>query len=433
MRTLAAAATTAINSGSVAIVQLVHMAFAGGAVALNSSNWDLLWYHNFSRASTARYWSAAGVLTSAAVDVPRLDFDPATLAARGLLVEAAATNLLLQSEDVSAWSNDGTSTASTNVTTAPTGASTMDKIVETVGNTGHYAYEGASVGAGAYTGSVFLKQADRQWATVQIATDAATKRYTVLVDLSTGAVLATRSLGSPVSPGYTVQVCAGGVLRMSVTATNTSGIVYVVAACCNSATPTYTAQEMPQYAGDITKGIYAWGLQLEAGSAPTSYIPTTTTSATRAADVGAVTFKGAYGLGSVSPVVDKPGEVQGIQLELAGGSATNIALALDVADTVQGTPLTIRTAIVETTGFVVVDAPVDWAGTLDTMAIVEDGQQATIRVTAESRAVDLLKGTPQFYTDVDQQAINPTDRAFAYVVDQIGKPVVWPARSYFMQ
>jgi hypothetical protein len=148
---------------------------------------------------------------------------------------------------------------------------------------------------------------------------------------------------------------------------------------------------------------------------------------------GGVTYKGAYGLGSVSPVVDKPGEVQGIQLELAGGSSTNIGLALDAADQVQGTVLTLRTAIVETANYTVVDAPVDWAGTLDTMAISEDGATATIRVTAESRAVDLLKGTPQYYTDADQQAIAPGDRAFAYVLDQIGKPVTWPAKSYFYQ
>jgi hypothetical protein len=117
-------------------------------------------------------------------------------------------------------------------------------------------------------------------------------------------------------------------------------------------------------------------------------------------------FFGAYGLGAVSDILDKPGEVQGLTFELFGDGAA-IALALDDADIVQGTPVTLRTAIIETNTYTILDAPVDWLGTLDTMVIVEDGQQASIRVTAESKAVNLLRGTPQFYNDADQRAINP--------------------------
>lgn len=144
-----------------------------------------------------------------------------------------------------------------------------------------------------------------------------------------------------------------------------------------------------------------------------------------------VTYKGAYGLGQVSAVNDKPGEVQGITLELAGGSASVIALALDDADVVQGTPCVIRTAILETSNYTILDAPIEWTGYLDTMSIAEDGTQATIRVSAESRAVDLLRGTPWFYNDADQTAVLATDRAFKYVVDQIDKPVVWPDKAFF--
>jgi hypothetical protein len=46
----------------------------------------------FTRASTATYFDATGTLQSAAIDVPRLDYDPATLAARGLLIEEQRTN-----------------------------------------------------------------------------------------------------------------------------------------------------------------------------------------------------------------------------------------------------------------------------------------------------------------------------------------------------
>ena len=83
--------------------------------------------------------------------------------------------------------------------------------------------------------------------------------------------------------------------------------------------------------------------------------------------------------------------------------------------------------------FTILDAPIEWAGTLDTMAIAEDGTQASIRVSAESRAVDLLRGTPSTYSDSDQQAIYSGDLAFEYVVSQVDKPVIWPAREYFFQ
>jgi hypothetical protein len=42
---------------------------------------------------------------------------------------------------------------------------------------------------------------------------------------------------------------------------------------------------MPTYAGNASKGVYAWGFQTELGSYATSYIPTTSASVTRNADV----------------------------------------------------------------------------------------------------------------------------------------------------
>lgn len=146
---------------------------------------------------------------------------------------------------------------------------------------------------------------------------------------------------------------------------------------------------------------------------------------------GGVTYKGAYGLGTISEVTDKPGEVHGITLEMFGDAAI-IALALDDSDVVQGTPCVIRTAIIETNSYTVVDAPVEWSGELDTMSVGEDGTQASIRITAESKAVDLLRGTPMLYNDADQRSVDPTDGSMMYIVDQIDKPIVWPSRGYFL-
>ncbi|MFA7276253.1 MAG: hypothetical protein WC043_05570 [Pseudobdellovibrionaceae bacterium] len=47
---------------------------------------------SFSRASTATYFNSTGTLQTAATNTPRLDYNPATLAARGLLIEESSTN-----------------------------------------------------------------------------------------------------------------------------------------------------------------------------------------------------------------------------------------------------------------------------------------------------------------------------------------------------
>jgi hypothetical protein len=144
------------------------------------------------------------------------------------------------------------------------------------------------------------------------------------------------------------------------------------------------------------------------------------------------TYRGAYGLGTISAVTDKPGEIQGLTLELFADAA-HVSLALDDAGVVQGTVCTIRTAIIETTNYTVLDAPVEWLGTLDTMSIAEDGEKAVIRVSAESRGVDLLRGNPWTYSNPEQRILSASDGSFRFIVDQIDKRIVWPAKAFFYQ
>jgi hypothetical protein len=59
-------------------------------MALVSKNFsDII---TFTRASTATYFDSTGTLQSAAIDAPRLDYNPSTLAAQGLLIEESRTN-----------------------------------------------------------------------------------------------------------------------------------------------------------------------------------------------------------------------------------------------------------------------------------------------------------------------------------------------------
>jgi len=56
----------------------------------------------FTRASTARYFDSAGVMQTATTNTPRWDYDPATLALRGLLLEDQRTNSIRNSTMVGA-------------------------------------------------------------------------------------------------------------------------------------------------------------------------------------------------------------------------------------------------------------------------------------------------------------------------------------------
>lgn len=160
-------------------------------------------------------------------------------------------------------------------------------------------------------------------------------------------------------------------------------------------------------------------------------LPVALNSSNRDFDFDGVTYRGAAGLGTVSQIDDSPGEIKGLQLSMSGVPTEYLALALDDAAIVQGASLVIRLAIIGSDGSVV-DAPVDWAGRLDTMSIEEDGETCTIAVTAESTAVDLLRGTPLTYSNVDQQSLYPGDRAFEYVLSQANKPIVWAGKQWLI-
>lgn len=58
----------------------------------------------FTRASVAYYWDSSKVMTEVAVDVPRFNYNPDTAAFEGIVLESAATNLLLNSTTLSTQS-----------------------------------------------------------------------------------------------------------------------------------------------------------------------------------------------------------------------------------------------------------------------------------------------------------------------------------------
>ena len=142
------------------------------------------------------------------------------------------------------------------------------------------------------------------------------------------------------------------------------------------------------------------------------------------------TYKGAGAMGAINQIEDSPGEIKGLSFQLTGVDSTYIALALDDAAVVQGTPVTVRTAILDS-NYQIVDAPIEWDGRLDTMSIEEDGETCTISVSAESNAVDILRGSALTYSDADQKSLHAGDRAFEFILSQANTPIVWPSKLWF--
>jgi hypothetical protein len=148
-------------------------------------------------------------------------------------------------------------------------------------------------------------------------------------------------------------------------------------------------------------------------------------------DYGGVTYRGAAGLGTIAEIEDSPGEIKGIQLQMSGIPTEYLTLALSDATVVQGAILVIRLAIIDQAG-TVLDAPLDWIGTVDTMPIEEDGETCAISITAESSAVDFLRGNALTTSDPDQRFLYPGDLAFQYVVPQAEVQIVWPTKQYYI-
>ena len=118
-----------------------------------------------SRASARTVTNSAGTLVSRASGEWALDYDPATLAVRGIPVEEQRTNLLLRNQqlDDAAWIRSGLSSVTANAVAAPDGTTTAEKLIEDAGvGVGHFVYQTATIVSGTtYTQSIFAKAGER--------------------------------------------------------------------------------------------------------------------------------------------------------------------------------------------------------------------------------------------------------------------------------
>jgi hypothetical protein len=219
---------------------------------------------------------------------PRFDHDTASpFACRGLLIEEQRTNLTAQSGNASSWPNANGTVTNNGSTTAPDGSS--NGFLGGIGTASLITPATSSV-TGIHTASVFLKRNNTDWARIQVGQGSFVNAVNFWVNLATGtAGTLAVAIGTPTSLSAQVTPFGNSWYRVSITAsypaTDSISLTVISATANNSAT---------RVSGSVYE---VWGAQLEAGSFPTSYIPTTIGPATRSADVCSITggdFSGFY-------------------------------------------------------------------------------------------------------------------------------------------
>ncbi len=250
------------------------------------------------RASTAKYWDRYGIMRTAAINAPRFDYSPSTIGAfKGLLIEEARTNLLLRSQefDNATWVNSQTTDVA-NTVTAPDGTLTADTLIESTANADHNISQTITKAASAitYTGTLFVKSFGRSYVYLNFG-DASSNGASSVFNLATGAVVSTSTFGTGfVAGAASITPCRDGWFRVTFTFTTNTATSLITAIYTSNGIGTST------YAGDGVSGLYLWGAQLEAGDFASSYIPTTTASATRSVETCTIATSSVPGFNEVA-------------------------------------------------------------------------------------------------------------------------------------
>jgi hypothetical protein len=230
--------------------------------------------------NTATRVNSSGFVASVNADLPRFDFDPTTLACKGLLIEESRTNAITYSQDFgnAAWVRNITD-VNTDVAASPDGTTNADKLIPTATSGVHGVYQDAALVNGtAYAFSGYFKADGYRRIMLRESTAFG---YAVAFDLISGTVVGTSSAtGVITDAGNGWWRCT---MLFTSGWTNTSAMYAFVLPDNGTSYGTAT------FTGDGTSGVLAYGAQLEAGAFATSYIPTTTTSLTRNSDVVSMT------------------------------------------------------------------------------------------------------------------------------------------------
>lgn len=238
---------------------------------------------SYTRPSAGTYFDSTGTLQTAASGIPRFDYDPTTLVARGILIEEQRTNSIRNSTMSGAavgtlptgWGtfiNQGGGSIGISVvgTGVENGLNYVD--IRTNGTTGTSTY-------------IYIIPSNANHITAAVADN---WNFSGYITRSAGSATGVASTSLTIyelnsSSGYT----AAGTYSVSISASSLASqrktaLRTLTAAATAYVWPYIIVTFSNNTAIDVTYRIA--GLQMEKGSAPTSYIPTTSAAVTRSAD-----------------------------------------------------------------------------------------------------------------------------------------------------
>lgn len=254
----------------------------------------------FARADAttcATRYNSSGLLETVAANVPRFDYDPVTLAAKGLLIEESRANIALQSNafTTGTWPVVGTNVYADSAVTGIDGAISAATVTESTATEARYKYQVLTglTANGTYTLTLYVKKISGAQGigiafgsnTTTASLAVANRGYARWDTLSSGAATTSAINGTGLVVSTNSFPAPNGFTRLVMSFTFDSG---------NTSTSfaigfyVGTGGAASSVLGDGS--VYAvTGAQLEAGTFPTSYIPTAASAVTRAADSALVT------------------------------------------------------------------------------------------------------------------------------------------------
>ena len=236
--------------------------------------------------NTATVVNSSGFVESINADLPRFDFDPVTLACKGLLIEESRANSIFPSNDFSGYILSNTAVVLTSGT-SPDGTNNANKINELATTTTHFIRKDTTLGNAAYTVTIYAKAAERTAFGLQLA-DGVAGGAAWKFDLTNGVSTQDTGIaaGSWTSISGSITNAGNGWYRCRITATKGAGSAVSVRV---HTLLSYAGSVVSSYLGVVGSGILSYGLQLETGAFATSYIPTEATAVTRNADQATMT------------------------------------------------------------------------------------------------------------------------------------------------
>jgi len=261
------------------------VATTSGGVVLGASG-DF----NVTRATTATRVNASGLIESVASGIPRLDYfaSGGVVGCPALLVEPSAQNAFIQSQTLftSHLVQNLTTAGYADVAISPDGTQNAEKFVPNTTNGVHGIADITSqtiTSGTTYTFSCFAKSdGGTNYPLIVLQLDSSTA-WGATRNAIFNVVSGTIHGSAPSGVTMRIQDYGSGWYRFSATATAVGSVTgqyqYRIYIPNSSATLSYAA------ASGNTEGVLVWGAQVETGSVPTSYIPTTTGQLTRNADV----------------------------------------------------------------------------------------------------------------------------------------------------